>query len=538
MKKLALFLFMGLMYLGSAQVEDAWVYFTDKPDVDEALANPISILTQNAIDRKSVHNIAIDERDVPVNENYITQLKNTAGVIVIAKSKWFNCVFVRAEKSIIDNLLNLNFVSSIDFANKTLNTRQITMTKVQSQGNNNKFEAKTSFNYGSAAAQIQQLNAHYLHEQDFTGRGMVMAIMDSGFPGVNTISGFKRIRDEGRLLDGYDFVNRNDNEFNSTGSSHGTQTFSDIAGFIDGQFVGTAPDASYYLFVTEDVGTEGPHEEAFWVEAAERADSLGVDVINTSLGYSNGFDNPAYEYDTTDMDGQTAFISKGANIAFEKGMLLVVSAGNSGNSFWGIITAPGDAPGVLTVGAVNSSGQYVSFSSRGPTADNRIKPDVMARGSSAAVISSSNVVTTSNGTSFSSPIMAGAVTCLWQAFPDMTNTEIMQLIKESANLYNNPNSQMGYGIPDFRAILENLSVVDNQQQNLIIYPNPTEDRLFIEIPLEDYVVNIYTIDGRLIQHQESGDLDYISLEDFSDGLYLVEIEAKNLHQVSRITSGH
>ena len=523
------------MHMGFAQVEDAWVYFNDKTGVDEALNNPITILSQESINRKTLHNVSIDERDVPVNENYITQLKNITGVTVMAKSKWFNCVYIRAEKSIIDDLVNLNFVNNIDFANKALNTREILTVKRQSQRSHNKFEAKTSFNYGSAAAQIQQLNAHYLHEQDFTGTGMTMAIMDSGFPGVNTIGGFKRIRDEGRLLDGYDFVNRNDNEFTNTGSSHGTQTFSDIAGFIDGQFVGTAPDASYYLFVTEDVSTEGPHEEAFWVEAVERADSLGVDVINTSLGYSNGFDNPAYEYNRSDMDGQTTFISKGANIAFQKGMLLVVSAGNSGNSSWGIISAPGDAPGVLTVGAVSSSGQYASFSSRGPTADNRVKPDIMARGASAAVISSGNVVTTSNGTSFSSPIMAGAVTCLWQALPDMTNAEIMQLIRESAHLYNSPNDEMGYGIPNFRSILENLSIGANDEEKLTIYPNPTEGRLFIRIGLNDYVVNIYTLDGRLIRHQNSSELNYISLQDFSDGLYLVEIKAKNLRQVLRIS---
>jgi len=347
---------------------------------------------------------------------------------------------------------------------------------------------------------------------------MTIAIMDSGFPGVNIIDGFKRIRDDNRLLDGYDFVRRDDNEFAFSGSTHGTQTFSDIAGFIDGEFVGTAPDANYYLFITEDIATEGPKEEALWVEAAERADSLGVDVINTSLGYSVGFDNPAYQYTPSDMNGQTTFISRGANMAFEKGMLLVSSAGNSGNSSWGIITAPGDAPGVLTVGAIDSSGAYASFSSRGPTADNRVKPDVVAKGLGAAVIRSNNVVSTNNGTSFSSPIMAGAVACLWQAFPSMTNGEIMQLIRESASLYDNPTIQLGYGIPNFRTILESLSVDDNSIDEFRIYPNPIKDKLFLEGPVQNsFKIRIFTTEGKMVQSTSLENVNYISMENLSNG---------------------
>lgn len=534
MKKLLPFLVLIWFQPSFSQVEDAWVYFADKPNISDALSNPITILTQEAIDRKTLHNVLIDERDVPVNESYITQLKNTAGVTVMAKSKWFNCVYVRAQKSIIDDLLNLSFVSSVDYANNALNTGRSSASSKGSVVNNDKFGSKTSFDYGSAEQQIKQLNAHVLHEEDYTGSGMIIAVMDSGFPGVNTIDGFKRIRDDGRLLDGYDFVSRNDDEFAFVNSSNGTQTFSDIAGFIDNQFVGTAPDASYYLFRTEDIATEGPHEEAFWVEAAERADSLGVDVINTSLGYSNGFDNPTYEYTTADMDGQTTFISRGANIAFEKGMLLVSSAGNSGNSSWGIITAPGDAPGVLTVGAVNASGNYVSFSSRGPTADNRIKPDVMARGSAAAVILSNNVVSSSNGTSFSSPIMAGAVTCLWQAFPDKTNAEIMQLIRESSSLYDAPTNQLGYGIPNFQMILENLSIEDVKVGNFMIYPNPTSDKIFLKTTAGQYVINIYTVDGKLVQQQNVNNSQEISLQNLSSGLYLVEIKTDNTRHSLKI----
>ena len=528
MKSIVIVFIFLLVQIGIAQTEDAWVYFMDKENVSSSIANPISILTQKSIDRKALHNVAIDEKDVPVNESYITQLKNTAGIMVLAKSKWFNCAYVRGGKMDIDNLLNLSFVSAIEFADKSLKTKSVRSSHKNSFAEgNSKFEVKADFDYGSATEQIEQLNAEYLHELGYTGAGMTIAIMDSGFPGVDMIDAFKRARDEGRILNGYDFVRRDENEFDFSGSSHGTQTFSDIAGFIDGQFVGTAPDASYYLFVTEDVSTEGPKEESLWVEAAERADSLGVDVINTSLGYSIGFDNTAYEYTTADMDGQTTFISRGANIAFQKGMLLVSSAGNSGNSSWGIVTAPGDAPGVLTVGAVNSVGNYASFSSRGPTADNRIKPDVVAKGQNAAVIRSDNSVSTNSGTSFSSPIMAGAVTCMWQAFPSMTNAEIMQLVKESSTLYNNPSNFLGYGIPNFRTIVESLSVNDNLSENIRIYPNPVRNKLFVDIPtFKSYKIQIFTTEGKLVKTQILENANTISLDYLSNGLYLVELNTE------------
>ncbi len=534
MKNITLLIFIVFSNLISfAQEEDAWVYFTDKENVADAIANPLTILTQKAIDRKNRHAVVIDEKDVPVNENYITQIKNATGITVLAKSKWFNCLYVRGTQTNISNLQILSFVASIDYADNSLDsTKSIRTKKEPVFTENNKFEIKTDFNYGAATQQIEQLNAEYLHQQDYTGTGMTIAVMDSGFPGVNTMDGFKRARDEGRLLDGYDFVRRDDNEFSFSGSSHGTQTFSDIAGYIDGEFVGTAPDANYYLFITEDVATESPKEEALWVEAAERADSLGVNVINTSLGYSTGFDNPAYEYKTSDMDGQTAFISRGANMAFDKGMLLVVSAGNSGNSSWGIITAPGDAPGVLTIGAINAAGNYASFSSRGPTADNRMKPDVVAKGFGAAVIRPDNSVSTSSGTSFSSPIMAGAVACLWQAFPSMTNGEIMQLIRESGSIYNNPTNQLGYGIPDFKVILSSLSLTDTERFKM--YPNPVRDRLFFNTTNKSLQIKISTLEGRMIKSEALVNTDYVSLNDLSSGIYIVEVTADDVRHALKI----
>ncbi len=340
MKRHLLYFFLFIFQFHSFAQQDAWVYLTDKENVEVSISNPISILTQKAIDRKSVHNIVIDERDVPVNESYISQLKSQPGITVLAKSKWFNTVHVRGTLENIENLTDLSFVNNIDFADKSLNTSR-------SLAHQNKFEIEnesTNFNYGSALNQIEMFNGDKLHIADYTGTGMIVAVLDAGFPNVNNMSAFQRLLDSGNILGTYDFVNRDSDVYTNTTSNHGTLVLSDMAGHAQDQFVGTAPDASYYLFITENAPNENPVEESYWVEAAERADSLGVNVINTSLGYTT-FDNPNYNYSPSDMNGNTAFISRGANIAFEKGMLLVNSAGNSGNSSWGIVGAPADAAG-------------------------------------------------------------------------------------------------------------------------------------------------------------------------------------------------
>ncbi|WP_299767733.1 S8 family serine peptidase [uncultured Dokdonia sp.] len=509
--------------------EDAWVFFADKENVAESIANPISILTQEAIDRKEMHGVVIDERDVPVNESYITQVKQQAGIIVLAKSKWFNCVHVRGSQEAIDALGSLQFVDSIEFADDSLNSLTgssdgFGFVKDDPQDTNG--QQLVDYNYGATENQVTMLSAEFLHQQDFTGAGMIVAVLDSGFPGVDTNAGFARVRDNGRLLDGYDFVDRVDDEFAFSNSSHGTRTASDIVGFIEDQFVGTAPDAFLYCFRTEDVNSENPVEESYWVEAAERADSLGVDVINTSLGY-RAYDNPAYSHTYEDMDGQTAFISRGSNIAFEKGMLLVTSAGNSGT---GMIAAPADAPGALTVGAVDSNGNYVSFSSIGPSSDGRVKPDVMAKGQNSAVITANGNVDTSSGTSFSSPIMAGAVTSLWQAFPERTNAEIMQFVRESAHLFNNPTAQMGYGIPNFEDAFNEvvLSVEESAfAKAYTVSPNPANSIFQVQFPEgnSQATVIVYDLLGKRVLTKEiTNTNNSINVNTLTSGVYIIQIQ--------------
>ncbi len=538
MKKLSLLIVIFISTLSFAQTEEALVFFADKEDVATSIANPISIMTQAAIDRKMAQGIVIDERDVPLNETYKATVEAATGITVLAKSKWMNAVYVKGTKTNIDELLNLTFVTDVEYADKSLNRptsgKQFIKDKFEIE---NQTQARPVYNYGSARNQTEMLNADYLHENDYTGRDIIVAFMDNGYPGVLTNPAYETLRNEGRLLGYYDFVDRVESP-NGTGS-HGANTFSDAAGFIENSnpnraFVGTAPDASYYLFVTEDGGNESPAEEAYWVEALERADSLGVYVTNTSLGYQD-FDNNAYNHEYEDLDGQTTIGARGANHAFDKGMINVTSAGNDGRpGSFGYVATPADAPGSFTIGSVTSTGTPSDFSSYGPTTDGRIKPDVVAQGSNAAVIDQSGNVTTSSGTSFSSPIMAGAVASLWQAVPHLKNDVVMQAIRESASRYTNPTDKLGYGIPDFGealgALLQ-LSTEDYLQENLFaLYPNPVTTQINISFPksADKAEFALYNVLGeRILQENITTLRNSIDVSGLSSGMYIASITSDN-----------
>ena len=524
MKKKILFLSVIFCQILTFAQEDAWVYLTDKENVADALANPITILTQDALDRKALHSIAIDERDVPVNESYITELKNAPGITVMAKSKWFNAVHVRGSQSDINDLLNLTFVDHIEFADSNLGSSRgdhVPVDKFQVEN------TRVEFVYGNTLNQVEMINIQSLHELDFTGAGMVVAVMDAGFTNVDVMGGFQRLRDAGNLMDGYDFVDRTDDVYAYTGNDHGTKVLSTMAGFVQDEYVGTGPDAAYYLFRTEDVSSENPVEESYWVEAAERADSLGVDIINTSLGYKT-YDNPNYSYAAEDLDGNTAFITRGANIAFEKGMLLVNSAGNAGASG---VNAPADAAGVLSIGAVDADGNYASFSSQGSAIQPTQKPDVSARGAGSYVISSFNSIVQNNGTSFSSPITAGAIASFWQAFPEMTNTQIMGFVRQSASQYNTPDYFLGYGIPDFEQAMQlALELRDSQRIKFRIFPNPVDNILQITFPanVDQAQLVVFDVLGKRVLETVVFEQDnHVNLETLSNGIYLAKLQAAN-----------
>ena len=513
-------------FLAFSQIQDAWLYLADKENVQFSINNPTTILTQKAVDRKNVHGVVIDERDVPVNESYISQLKIQAGITVMAKSKWFNAVHVRGTETDIKTLSSLGFVAKIDFADKSLNTTRTLQPK-------DKFEienTQTEFVYGNTLNQVDMINADALHLQDYTGEGMTVAVMDASFTNVNSMAAFQRLKDAGHLMEGYDFVDRTSDVYAFDpfpDPSHGTRVLSTMAGFITNTYVGTAPDATYYLFRTEDVNSENPVEESYWVEAAERADSLGVDVINTSLGYFD-YDNPNYTYGASEMNGNTAYITKGANIAFEKGMLLINSAGNQG--FSGII-APADASGVLTIGAVNASGVIASFSSRGSAIQPTQKPDVVALGQVAYVVNELGSIVTNNGTSFSSPITAGGVTCLWQALPNANNSEIMDYVRQSASQYLTPDYDYGYGIPDLGLALNiGLALQDDEISEFKMFPNPVKDILYFKISkhIEQSTLTIYNLLGKAVLKKNIVKSENsIDVSTLASGLYVISIQSDN-----------
>ncbi|MDB2385371.1 S8 family serine peptidase [Polaribacter sp.] len=510
------------------QVEDAWLYLTDKPNASSFIENPLSILSQRALDRRSRQNISVGVTDVPVESSYYQILTDDASLTILGKSKWLNAIHVQGTvEDISATLQNYTFVNSIQFANSSLNSSAKNNEKLKIENTKNKWEVQTDFNYGTTENQIEMLGLDKLHQDGFTGKTMQIAIIDAGFPNVNTLGGFKRLRDNNQILGGYNFADRNTDFY--TRNNHGSLVLSTVGGYLEGEYVGTAPDAGFYLFISEIAETETVLEETLWVEAAERADSLGVDVINTSLGYADFFDNSNHNHSYEDMDGKTTFISKGAAIGVTKGMILVTSIGNEGSSSYKYMGAPADVDGVFSVGAVDASGNIASFSSFGPSIDQRIKPNVLAQGQSSSVInSSSGNPTTSNGTSFSSPIMAGAIACFWEAFPNKTSFEIMEIVQQSGSLFNSPTDQGGYGIPDLEfAYNEALDVLTDQKQSFSISPNPVKNNITISNLNDTIVTSLQIVNtlGKVVKTQQA--ISNIDVSYLTNGIYFLKLENKS-----------
>lgn len=536
MKKLWLLIFVFFPLVVFSQ-EEAWVYFNAKTNEQYYYDNPLKMLSQRALDRRYTQNIPLDFKDIPINQNFITTIKTVSGIQVMAKSKWLNALHVRGSQSSINSLKDFDFVAKVDFANKALNetNKSISVSKVVLQKNRKSKKEKTINATSDYALQIEMLNGQFLHQENFKGSGKIIAVLDAGFLGVDNAPAFKKLRDDNQILGGYNFVAR-DNSFYAH-DDHGTNVLSTMAAYTDNSLIGTAIDASYYLFVTEDVTVENPVEESLWVEAAEKADSLGVDIISSSLGYTD-FDNPVYNHSYKDRNGITAFISKGADIAFSRGMLVVVSAGNEGTTSNPYIGAPADAFSVIAVGAVDSYKNKASFSSIGPTTDGRIKPDVMALGQNAIVSDEKGNNIYLNGSSFSAPIVSGMLACLWQAFPDLTNQEIKELLFQSSSKYLTPDNQYGYGIPDFNlALSKEKNLKKESLQYFVAVPNPTNDIVSIHFPATFNKGTVWffsalgqkVLEKKVLEKEAS-----FSLESLSNGIYFYKIESDAFSKYGKI----
>lgn len=503
-----------------------WVQFTDKNNNPYSISNPSQFLSTKAIERRTKQNISIVENDLPVNPSYLDSIIST-GAIVLNKSKWLNGVTVQVmDTAELIKINSFSFVQQI----KTVARKKISRDKdleISSIHPVNHGEFKTTDNYGYASNQVKMLNTHVLHYLGFKGEGMTIAVLDNGFNKVNTMVAFDSLRANGQILGTWNFINSTANVYDE--GDHGSWVLSTMAGNLPGQLIGTAPKANYWLLHSEDNSSEQSIEEDNWVTAAEFADSVGADVINSSLGYSE-FNDSMMNYTYTDMDGNTTRVTQGADIAVSKGILVCNSAGNEGSSPWKFIIAPADGDSVLAVGAVDAERKYVGFSSNGPSSDGRIKPNVCAQGLSAAVANLDNTIILINGTSFSSPITAGSSTCLWQAFNNKSNMEILNAIQQSASQFDNPDSLMGFGIPNFYKAYLNLSEIGNRyvKDKVIITQNPFHDIFTIiynsDNPTE-ITVDIYDVLNRqvastntMVYYQQNFDFSFLS-----NGFYFFKI---------------
>ena len=415
------------------------VYFTDKNLTTYSLSQPEEFLSSRALERRRHQGIAVDSTDLPVCKKYVNALVNQGGKCILT-SKWNNTALIETpDEATAERFLTNQFVHAVRqvwVKPDTIFKKEVDRKKLVQ----NKWTYQTDF-YGVAADQIRLHQGEKLHEKGFKGKGMQVAVIDAGYLNVDLIKLFKKVE----ILGTRDFVNPQSDIYAE--HYHGLKVLSCMAANRPKVMVGTAPEASYWLLRSEDNDTEQLSEEDYWSAAIEFADSVGVDVVNSSLGYYE-FDCKEDNYRYRDLDGKQAMISKSANMAAEKGMLVVCSAGNSGSGSWKKITPPADAENVLAVGAVNTAGLNADFSSVGNTADGRIKPDIMAVGFLAAVAGDNGSTAIGHGTSFAAPIFCGLATCLWQACPWLTVKELIEIIRQSGDRSDAPDNIFGYGIPN------------------------------------------------------------------------------------------
>jgi hypothetical protein len=450
----------------AAQENRYMVFFEDKDGVPYTTSNPIQFLSQKAIDRRLQQDIDIEERDLPVKADYVQGVRD-AGAPTFFTTRWLNGVLIQCDPAVLDSVESLPFVDHIEFV--------APLSKLQS-GGRRRFDLRTRDNHiGSETEnQLQMLGIDRMHQAGYRGAGVTIALLDSGFPGVNTGPAFQHVFAEGRFADSvsYDFVHNTANVFQY--DDHGTETFSVMAAEIPDAFTGGANEATFQLFITEDVPTEYRIEEYNWLFAAERADSAGVDIIHSSLGYYD-FDDASMNYALMEMDGKTTVVSRAAQWAADRGIVVVTSAGNEGAiPSWRIITAPADALDVLAIGAVGSTLQKTNSSSIGPTADNRIKPDLVALGASVKVVKATGQISTSSGTSLAAPLVTSLVAGILQRYPDLNNKEVISLLKQTSSQANHPDNLLGYGIPNFQAVV-NFQEHIPQTDPFEIFPNPLAD---------------------------------------------------------------
>lgn len=542
MKKLSLLVIMlvaAVVMQAQISTNIYWVQFTDKANSPYSIDNPEEYLSQRALERRARLNIAIDEYDIPVNPQYLQAVAD-CGAELINPSKWLNGVSVyTTNQSVIDAINALEFVEVVRNCPNNLQAQE---WKERWMAIEQRPADKASVSrgyYGGAETQVTQLKVDELHAMGYDGTGVLIAVLDGGFIGTQDHVCFDRIREEGRLIATRDFVYGSTSIYSQ--STHGTSCFSTIGAYDPENMVGTAPMASFILIHTEDGDAENIVEEYNWVSGAEYADSLGVDVCTTSLGYID-FDMPQWDHPFEHFDGHTAPMTIGAEIAASRGILCTNSAGNEGG---GICTLgiPADAEHIITVGAVNSIGQRAYFSSVGPTYDNRIKPDVMAMGEDTYVASGYSgwqPYYNGSGTSFSNPVLAGAVACLRQARPTASVQDICDALRAAGNNVSNPDNYNGYGIPNCVMALELIDNVNElslgENEIISVYPNPAKGNVRILVKEGIHVNNmtLYDITGRTLFNTMNVNEMETVLNTMGSGVYTINMVSESGSQTLKV----
>jgi len=532
----------------SVGISRYWIQFKDKKNSPYSITTPSAFLSARSIQRRLNQSVPIEYTDLPVNQSYVDSVAATGAHIHI-RSKWFNGVVVKVTgQAQLTAITNLSFVvgsvpvggiKQAPGAGSSEKFRTIPVADAHKPISSDPTTA--SLNYGPSLNQISMLDGVCMHDKGYQGQGMVIAILDAGFQHADTLKAFDSLRVNNQILGTHDFVDENDSVYGADRHFHGTCVLSCMGGNMPGSLIGTAPKAKYWLFITEDVNSEYVVEEYNWAAGAERADSAGADVINTSLGYTT-FDDSILNHNYASMNGHTTPCARAANYASNKGIAVVCAAGNMGGTAWHYIGTPADADSVLAVGSVNSSGVYSSFSSEGPGSGGDVKPAVASEGEGSIVADwASNGILAENGTSFASPIMCGMVACLWQAHPTLTNTQILHAIEASATQFAHPDSMLGYGIPDFCLANSSLGIHEGSLADRDylsnIFPNPftgSVQIIFWSSQSQDVCVTLSDLCGRVIctekyraAVQSYNNWALSGLSPIPAGLYLITVKTGN-----------
>jgi hypothetical protein len=547
MKKIyfaAIISFLALNLFGQTPTK-YWVQFSNKGNNPYSFSTPSAYLGPRALARRAAHNIPIDSLDLPVTPSYVAGVAAIPNVTVHSVSKWLNGVVVfTTDTNSLNIIASLPYVSSVGNVGLRRGNTPDKFNEATEAINENALRtgsiSSSTLNYGPSYNQINMLGGVCLHNSGHRGQGMQIAIIDAGFFNADNLPVFDTLFQNGRILGTWDFVMNEASVYED--NSHGSMVLSCMGGNLPGQLVGTAPDASFWLLRSEDAPTENIVEEYYWSCAAEYADSAGADVINSSLGYTE-FDDPSNNHTYSDMNGHTTPCSRAANYAARKGMAVVVSAGNSGQSPWFYIGCPADADSALTVAATDASGIVTGFSSRGSLSlFGHQKPDVGAQGQASVICDPFGTGTqTGNGTSFSSPIMCGLVTCLWQAHPSFTNMQILDVIRQSSSQYAAPDSLLGYGIPDFCAadlyLGGNPLQLGDADELYQVSPNPFGDNLdfsFFSLNDQNLSISLYDVEGRRVVNQVmfavGNSVNHYRLDELAaveSGIYFLQLKTES-----------